>query len=763
MIDISVIIVNWNVKALVLRLIQSIKNQTKSASYEIILVDNASSDGSVAAIIAEHPEITIIANNQNLGFAKAVNQGLQAANGRILLVQNPDSEFISDSLSNYVREFDSRPELGIVGARLLNADRTIQESVRRFPTPFSQLLVGLKLQKLFRHSKAISKYLADDFDYSREAEVDQVMGASFAFRRDLMEKIGLLDERFFIWFEEVDFMKRAKDAGYSIRFMPQIEMIHHGGQSFGQIMTVKKQRYFSTSMAQYMQKHFGLLVGFMFWALRPISLFLAWLQTHYQKDIEKSKTHIRIFEFLAVLEAGSWIGHAYPSLALPILLAITAGVFVASLQSLALGLSAIALEVIIGSHGHMIGLGVHGESGVSLRITMFLAVMLAWMIQILRRRVVFSRVPARFTLLILAIVYALVVGFLYNRPVNELISDANGYAFLALLLPLLSIKTENLTKIKEILGFGTAWLAIKTLVLVYVFSHFGDDVIRATYIWVRDTRVAEVTRLLGNFHRVFLPSHLFLGLAMVWMILTSRKETRPRSWYLMLGLFGSALVASLSRSILLGLVIGLCFGLTVWAFKDRSWRVIFMPIWRFVASLVIGVMILAAVVKFPIPSVSGGSNLSKLLVDRYSSINDPAVGARWELLKPLWAAVKEHPILGSGFAKSISYLSPDPFWRNIRADGLVVTTRFEWGWLDVWLKFGLIGGALFLGYLAFLWRALSRIPDYSKKIAAFGVFVVLLATHATTPYLDHPIGLSVLLLLEVLVIVGAKDTCCNRE
>jgi O-antigen ligase len=211
-----------------------------------------------------------------------------------------------------------------------------------------------------------------------------------------------------------------------------------------------------------------------------------------------------------------------------------------------------------------------------------------------------------------------------------------------------------------------------------------------------------------------------------------------------MALLMSALIASLSRSILLAMAVGFAVvaivQLVTRKFDIKAWA---MLAWRFVLAIALGILLLGATVEFPFPSQKGNIDLGSLLKDRYSSLNDPAVGARWALLTPLWGAITENPLMGYGFAKSLSYESPDPFWKNIDPSGLVTTTRFEWGWLDVWLKFGIVGGIFFIGYLAALGRKLRG--------AELGAFIVLLATHATTPYLDHPIGLGILLALEVYV------------
>lgn len=147
----------------------------------------------------------------------------------------------------------SHAEVGIAGCRILNSDHSAQPSVRKFPDLWSQIIILLKLHRLF--PKLISHYLISDFDYSKTQEVEQVMGAFFMIRKEIFKKIGLLDENFYIWFEEVDFCKRVKDHGEKNYYLSDAEIIHHQGQSFKQILSLQKQKAFNRSLKLYFKKH----------------------------------------------------------------------------------------------------------------------------------------------------------------------------------------------------------------------------------------------------------------------------------------------------------------------------------------------------------------------------------------------------------------------------------------------------------------------------------------------------------------------------
>jgi GT2 family glycosyltransferase len=169
-----------------------------------------------------------------------------------------------------VQAMKQKPEVGIGGISLKNLDGSQQKCVWRFPTPTDQLLVLFKLHHLFPSLNAIAKWRMDDFDYTHDADVDQVMGAFFCIRREVIDQIGPLDDGFFIWYEEVDFCRRAITAGRKVHYFANISAKHKKGSSFDRVPTVKKQNILRRSIRRYMRKHFGLGVGFLFWILEPI-------------------------------------------------------------------------------------------------------------------------------------------------------------------------------------------------------------------------------------------------------------------------------------------------------------------------------------------------------------------------------------------------------------------------------------------------------------------------------------------------------------
>jgi N-acetylglucosaminyl-diphospho-decaprenol L-rhamnosyltransferase len=259
--DLSIVTVNWKVADLVGELLGSVAANREGLEVEVYVVDNDSRDH-IEDVIAKFRArsdvpVTLIRNDRNLGFAKANNQAIRRCSGRIVALLNPDTRVTKGGLKRMMEWMAARPDVGIAGPKLLNPDGSLQESVRRFPRLLDQALILLKLQHVWPSAPPFRKYLAKDFVYDKEQDVDQLMGAALFIRRKVFESIGLLDERFFIWFEEVDFCKRAKEAGWGVVYVPSVQVIHHGGASFAQAMTLKKQRYFTSSMGKYFRKHRG--------------------------------------------------------------------------------------------------------------------------------------------------------------------------------------------------------------------------------------------------------------------------------------------------------------------------------------------------------------------------------------------------------------------------------------------------------------------------------------------------------------------------
>lgn len=250
--DFSIIIVSWNVKEALRVNLQSILQSNQQATVEIIVIDNASKDGTVEMIQSEFPSVQIIANQTNVGFAKASNQGLKKAVGDYLILLNPDMKIFPETLGNIKQWLDKNPEADVTGIQLVDEQEKIVRHVRHFPTFFDQAVIILKLPHLF--PRLLDLYLLRDFNYSGASQVDSIRGAFFVIRKSSLEKYGLLDERYFLWFEEVDYCRAVKQHGGQVWYTPEAVAIDYVGQSFSQLPRSTKQSYFRNSMLAYFKK-----------------------------------------------------------------------------------------------------------------------------------------------------------------------------------------------------------------------------------------------------------------------------------------------------------------------------------------------------------------------------------------------------------------------------------------------------------------------------------------------------------------------------
>jgi len=275
--DLSIIIVNWNVKELLYRCLQSIFIFAGNIDYEVIVVDNFSIDGSVQMLndlSFSHQNLRIIFNQENAGFAKANNQGLRAAQGKYVLFMNPDMELVENTPRILFHYLEARPGISACAVQLQYGDGHRQPNIKRDPTLLSQLWILYKLHHFFR-PPFLKKYLAKDFEYSREQEVEQVMGAFIFARREIMQKIGGWSEDYFIWWEDIDLCKRLRQLGEKIVYAPVSRVIHYEGRSFAQQLSFSKQRRFNRGMLAYFKKYHSRLAWFILWLASIDSLVLA--------------------------------------------------------------------------------------------------------------------------------------------------------------------------------------------------------------------------------------------------------------------------------------------------------------------------------------------------------------------------------------------------------------------------------------------------------------------------------------------------------
>lgn len=272
--DLSILIVNWNTKDLLEESVSSIFRYTKDISFEVIVFDNGSTDGSVEMIEEKYPDVILIKSPENKGFVVGNLEAYKKSTGRYVLMLNSDAYLVSDELKKVIDYMDAHEDVGIVGPRLEYADGSLQKSVRAFPEIWSQAFILLKAHNLFQNFGPIRKYYMNYFDYSKTAKVDQVMGAALFTRKGIIEEIGFLDDTFWAWFEEVDYCKRVQDAGYTNMYLAEARVRHHKGQSFKNL--AKRQKLFNTSMTYYFSKHHPAWTVWLIRILKPLSMLLSY-------------------------------------------------------------------------------------------------------------------------------------------------------------------------------------------------------------------------------------------------------------------------------------------------------------------------------------------------------------------------------------------------------------------------------------------------------------------------------------------------------
>jgi GT2 family glycosyltransferase len=254
LVDLSIIIVSWNTRQHLRRCLQSLGQALALHNHpvEILVIDNASGDGSPVMIEHEFGMVELIRNHQNFGFARANNQGLALARGRYLVLLNPDTEIRPTALSELLSFMESDPTAGAAGPKLLNPDGSLQISCYPAPT------VGRELWRMFHLDRLhpLAAYPPSWWQSSRPLTVDMAQGACLMLRREALRRVGMLDERFFMYTEEVDLCLRLRKAGWGIHWVPSAEVTHYGGQSTGQSSEVMFLELYKSKIL-FFRKHYG--------------------------------------------------------------------------------------------------------------------------------------------------------------------------------------------------------------------------------------------------------------------------------------------------------------------------------------------------------------------------------------------------------------------------------------------------------------------------------------------------------------------------
>ncbi len=474
------------------------------------------------------------------------------------------------------------------------------------------------------------------------------------------------------------------------------------------------------------------------------------------------------FLVIIIFECLSFLAFTFSPLNQALFILIVVAAFVISLFRLDIGAYILLTELIIGGKGYLFSLD-FGHRTLSIRIGLFIAIIAATIIQLARKKGTFPRNNVFFSAILvalLAVVYGLVRGYFHGNALVNIFFDANGYFYTATAL-VFFITISSLPTVERLLQvmYGASLaVSLKTLFILSYFAHSPSaEAQRAVYTWIRNTGVGEMTDLGHYFFRVFFQSHIFLlfifFFSLSLLIIVGKKFFSPGTYrILMLSSFvsGAVIVVNFSRSFWLAAAGTL---ILFFIFLVKKWHRNFLQVAKLSSILALGVIaelvFLTALVNFPIPGHSSGNVTTASLVRERleSGTSESAVSSRIQLLKPLALQIMKNPLFGSGFGTTVTYKTKDPR-ASAASGGNYTTYAFEWGYLDLLAKLGLIGAAAYL-FFSFkilktgfhVFRSAVNPEDQAIIFGLILSFIALLFTHATTPYLNHPLGIGYSLVI----------------
>lgn len=254
--DLSILILSYNTRELTLEALRSVYRSQTSYSYEVIVVDNRSADDSVVSIRREFPQVQLICNDENVGFAKANNQAMRVASGRYFLLLNSDTVIAPDSLEIMLRFMDDHPVVGASGCKVVLPDGSLDKACRRgFPTPSASFYYAFGIAKLFPHIPRFNQYQLGYLSPDEAYPVDCLVGAFMLVRRETVEQVGVLDEDFFMYGEDIDWCYRIKQAGWEVFYYPLTTIVHHKRAS-SRRKPLKITYEFHRAMVLFHRKHY---------------------------------------------------------------------------------------------------------------------------------------------------------------------------------------------------------------------------------------------------------------------------------------------------------------------------------------------------------------------------------------------------------------------------------------------------------------------------------------------------------------------------
>lgn len=447
-----------------------------------------------------------------------------------------------------------------------------------------------------------------------------------------------------------------------------------------------------------------------------------------------------------------------------------------ALRNLHFGLLVFFAELFVGSKGYLFAIEI-GSFALSIRLAFFLLLMLAALVWMIReKRIAFFHWPLwkPYAVLVAALALAVVVGVVRGNALSTIFFDANGYLYFGLVVAVVqAIQTQkHVRQLLAVMFAAIIALSIKTLVLLFLFAHLDlmPYTVLGIYQWVRDTGVGEITQMPNGFYRVFIQSQIYMLITffflLPWYALSKTVRIRKEGGvakltYALLTLSTAVIILNASRSFWAATA-GALVVLAVWLLLKE--RIGFGRFFERAAGLLgtvgLAYVLILGVINVPLP---GFVFIGDLFSSRASGLKtEAAASTRWNLLPVLAEASAQHPVLGSGLGATVTYISDDPRVREEFPDGRYTTYAFEWGYLDLLLKFGLVGFAA-LGYfiVSLLKRLYARLKeggiDHNEALGTLTALIALFGTHMFTPYLNHPLGIGWLLIASVVAVLPSKE------
>jgi O-antigen ligase len=477
-------------------------------------------------------------------------------------------------------------------------------------------------------------------------------------------------------------------------------------------------------------------------------------------QLQKKSLFKTTLVFLILAEILSIFAWILPEFNLVTFLVILVVTLVLSLKKLEYGIYIAIVELIIGSFGYLFAFEYHSTL-IPIRIGIFTIVMFAWLIDVYRNgglNEYFKKLKEfKFFKYYLALAIVLIWGFVWalirGNNFGSIFLDFNNWLFFLYLLPLISLSKnkEFWVNLKPVMLGALSWLILKTIILLYIFSHNFIWALPELYRWVRDTRIGEITQMSNNFYRIFIQSQIFALLAFFVSLPLYQKSKGVFNKYFFLILISlAAVIISWSRSFWLGLIAGLFFYLIYLIYSRAKFKQYLIVSGKSIIVAAFALLIILITINLP-PKISGES-LGSLLAKR-TTVIEAAGNSRLNMLKPLGLAIADHPIIGSGFGTEVTYRSVDPrvLYATAGASGSYTTYAFEWAYLDQILKVGLAGLIIYLLLIykviqALLKKVKDKSDNYEFYLGLSIALLALLSVNIFTPYLNHPLGIGFILL-----------------